>query len=74
MRDIDSIEAQEGQGFQFPGEFEITADVPADSADRRVELVFSKLQRLPAPETREVSALLKSVGFEEPGHADPNSK
>ena len=26
MRDIDSIEAQqEGQGFQFPGEFEITA-------------------------------------------------
>lgn len=26
MRDIESIEArQEGQGFQFPGEFEITA-------------------------------------------------
>ena len=25
MRDIDSIEPQEGQGFQFPGEFEITA-------------------------------------------------
>ncbi len=26
MRDVDSIEAQqEGQGFQFPGEFEITA-------------------------------------------------
>ena len=26
MRDIDSIQAQqEGQGFQFPGEFEITA-------------------------------------------------
>jgi putative lipoic acid-binding regulatory protein len=36
MREIDSIEAQqEGQGFQFPGEFEITAmgnasaDLPA---------------------------------------------
>ncbi|WP_243049878.1 DUF493 family protein [Dyella sp. RRB7] len=26
MRDVDSIQAQqEGQGFQFPGEFEITA-------------------------------------------------
>lgn len=26
MRDIDTIQAQqEGQGFQFPGEFEITA-------------------------------------------------
>ncbi|HET7931398.1 MAG TPA: DUF493 family protein [Rhodanobacteraceae bacterium] len=25
MRDLDNIEKQEGQGFQFPGSFEITA-------------------------------------------------
>ncbi|WHZ19882.1 MAG: hypothetical protein OJF55_002031 [Rhodanobacteraceae bacterium] len=25
MRDLDDIEKQEGQGFQFPGSFEITA-------------------------------------------------
>ncbi|MGO4703537.1 YbeD family protein [Dyella sp. 2RAB6] len=37
MQDIDSIKAQqEGQGFQFPGEFEITAmgNASADLATR----------------------------------------
>lgn len=46
-----------------PGEFEIAADLPPGPADRKVELSFSKLQRLPAPDTRSVGALLKSVEF-----------
>lgn len=30
MRDLDDIEKQDGQGFQFPGSFEITAMGNAD--------------------------------------------
>jgi hypothetical protein len=46
------------------GDLEIVADVPQGPAVRKVEITFSKLQRLPAPDTRSVSAQLKSVSFE----------
>lgn len=46
------------------GDFEIAADLPPGSAGRKIQLSFSKLQRLPPPDTRSVSAQLKSIGFE----------
>lgn len=54
------------------GDFEIAADVPPQgSTVRKVELSFSKLQQLPAPDTRAVSAQVKSIGFERAGDAGP---
>jgi hypothetical protein len=46
-----------------PGDFEIRAPVPDGPGRRRVELRFSRVQPLPAPDGREVGALLRSVGF-----------
>ncbi|HEY2584608.1 MAG TPA: hypothetical protein VGI81_02445 [Tepidisphaeraceae bacterium] len=56
------------------GDFEIAADVPAGSAERKIELSFSKVQPLPAPEKRSVSALLRSVAFERPSEHRSDSK
>jgi hypothetical protein len=48
--------------------FEARADVPllAAPGPRRVELEFSNVQRLPAPDTRLVACQVTSVGFEPP--------
>jgi hypothetical protein len=52
-----------------PGDFEIAADLPAGAGDRNIELSFSKLQQLPAPDTRAIGARLTSIGFERAGDA-----
>ena len=50
-----------------PGDFELRAPVPAGGAgQRRVELRFSLTQQLPAPDGRQVGALIQSIGFEAP--------
>lgn len=44
MRDLDDIEKKEGQGFQFPGSFEITAMGNADANLReRVQEILRDL-------------------------------
>lgn len=47
-----------------PGDFHITASVPHEIGRHRVDLRFSRLQRLPAPDLRPVASLLRSIGFE----------
>jgi putative lipoic acid-binding regulatory protein len=44
MRDLDDIEKNEGQGFQFPGSFEITAMGSANADLReRVQAILGEL-------------------------------
>lgn len=50
----------------IPGDVEISVGLPAGSTDHQIELSFSRLQKLPAPDGRQVGALLKSIGFERP--------
>lgn len=47
-----------------PGDFELRAIVPSETGRRRIDLRFSNLQQLPAPDNRPSAALLKFVGFE----------
>ena len=47
-----------------PGEFRIDAHVPYAPGRRRVELQFSALQKLPAPDGRPVAGRLQFVGFQ----------
>jgi hypothetical protein len=45
------------------GGFEVDAPVATAPGTHRVELHFSRLQRLLAPDTRPAAALLQSIGF-----------
>jgi hypothetical protein len=49
-----------------PGEFEIRATPGAGRAVRRIDLRFTRVQSLPAPDGRPVAALLKGIGFAPP--------
>jgi hypothetical protein len=53
-----------------PGDFRVRLDVPPGTglvpASKAVELTFSDVQRLPAPDGRLVGAKLTAVGFEPP--------
>src|SRR5439155_6706010 len=53
-----------------PGEFQINAGVPNSDGRHRVDLRFSRLQRLHAPDTRPVASLLRSVSFESTSAAE----
>lgn len=53
-----------------PGEFTLNTEVPMASGRRRVELRFSRTQRLPAPDGRPTAALMQFVGFVQ-GRANP---
>jgi hypothetical protein len=48
----------------FPGNFEFVAPAPPGIGRRRIDLLFSHVQQLPAPETREASAWLRYIGFQ----------
>jgi len=45
------------------GEFTVAVPVPAMQGNHRVDVKFSRFQRLPGDDGRPVTALLKSVGF-----------
>lgn len=45
------------------GDFEQRFTVPRADARRRIELTFSRTQRLPAPDRRPVGARISSIGF-----------
>ena len=47
-----------------PGDFEIRVPVPSGVGRRRIDLRFSNLQRLPSPDNRPATALVRFVGFE----------
>src|SRR5204862_158865 len=56
------------------GRFRITAAVPASQEQWHVELRFSDVQRLPAPDGRRVAARALLIGFEAPDpSADPDA-
>jgi hypothetical protein len=46
------------------GDFELRAPAPAGAGRRHVDLRFSSVQQLPAPDTRRVGARAQFVGFE----------
>ena len=48
----------------LPGEFELRLPVPSVVGRRRIDLRFSTLQVLPAPDRRPAAALLKFIGFD----------
>jgi uncharacterized membrane protein YphA (DoxX/SURF4 family) len=50
------------------GDVELSADLPPDAGHRRIELSFSKSQRLPDPDNRPFGARLKSISIQ-PGTA-----
>jgi lipopolysaccharide transport system permease protein len=52
------------------GKFRVLADVPPGSDRWRVELRFSAVQRLPAPDGRRVAAHIESLSFEPPALAE----
>jgi hypothetical protein len=45
------------------GEFRVCADAPPGMGRRRVDLLFSADQKLPAPDNRPMAAQLKKIGF-----------
>lgn len=47
------------------GEFDIKVEVPRGEGRRRIDLLFSKFQLLPAPDNRPVTAQLKFIGFDD---------
>lgn len=48
-----------------PGEFDLEIEVPQGQGRRRIDLCFSKFQRLQSPDNRPVAAKLKFIGFTE---------
>ncbi len=62
------VEGQEAiRQMLKPGEFKIQLAVPPGNSRRRIDLRFSKFQRLPAGDDRPVAAQLKFIGFKENG-------
>ena len=58
--------------FQYQlniGEFNINFGVPRKAGNRHIKLNFSTHQQLPAPDQREVSARLYSIGFWSPSNS-----
>jgi lipopolysaccharide transport system permease protein len=53
------------------GRFRLAAPVPASQEQWHVELRFSDVQRLPAPDGRRVAAHVQLIGFEAPASAAP---
>jgi len=49
-----------------PGEFELRAPAGSGTGPRWIELKFDRTTRLPAPDNRPASALVRTVGFEPP--------
>jgi hypothetical protein len=45
-------------------EFSLTVEVPSGGGPARIELRVSPLRGLPAPDTRRIGFLLRSIGFE----------
>jgi hypothetical protein len=56
------------------GDFEIRAPVPDGPGRRRVELRFSRVQQLPAPDGRAVGAQLRDAGFDARPEPSPQSR
>ena len=52
-----------GRAELAPGDIDLAVPVPASAAPRRIVLSFSRTQTLPAPDLREASVLLKSIGL-----------
>jgi hypothetical protein len=46
------------------GEFQLVAPAPPGVGQRRIDVVSSRVQPLPAPDTRQASALLRYIGFQ----------
>ncbi len=58
-----------------PGDFDIRVVSPVSRGKHKVELQFGQLERLPAPDNRQVAAQLSVIGFEAgiPARDDPAS-
>jgi hypothetical protein len=57
-----------------PGEFELRAPAGSGTGPKWVELRFDRTTRLPAPDHRPASALVRTVGFEPPAQPEGTAR
>jgi hypothetical protein len=55
---------QVGQQALAASDFNVEAPAPPGLGKRRIDLQFSQIRQLPAPDTRQAAALLRYVGFQ----------